>query len=102
MSNGTLAEDVLEYLKNYHTEESEAIKGRELCELFNITARQVRILVSRLRRDGEAVCSSTHGYWYSTDPADIDITLRRLEEQVKHMNSAITGLKGILAGGVEE
>ena len=88
--------DMVDYLKEYHTEERTAIKARELCMLFNLTQKQLRNIVSALRQEGVAVCSSTYGYWYSTDPADIEITLSRLEGQVKNMNLSIDGLKRIL------
>lgn len=97
MSN--VGADIVEYLKDYHTTESNAVKGKELCVLFNLTDKHLRNVVSLLRQNGEAVCSSSCGYWYSTDPEDIDKTLRRLEGQVKNMNIPITGLKKVLTGG---
>lgn len=90
---------IAEYLKEYHTEENKAVKGRELCVLFNLTDKQLRNVVSLLRQEGEAVCSSSYGYWYSTNLEDIEKTLRRLEGQVKNMNISITGLKQALTGG---
>ena len=92
-------EQIAEYLMEYHTEENKAIKGRDLCVLFNLTDKQLRNVVSVLRQGGEAVCSSSYGYWYSTDQADIEKTLRRLEGQVRNMNISITGLKQVLTGG---
>lgn len=94
--------DIADYLKEFRTAEIHAVKGRELCILFNLTDKQVRNIVSSLRQSGEPICSSVYGYWYSTDPEDIEKTLRRLEGQVKNMNSSITGLKRILAGGKQD
>ena len=91
------AYELLEYIKYYHKEESEAVKSRELRSLFNLTDKQVRNVVSQLRQNGEPVCSSSAGYWYSTDPADIEKTLHRLEAQVENMRISIAGLKK--AGG---
>lgn len=88
--------DIVEYLKEYHRSENHAIKGIDLCTLFNVHEKQLRNIVSDLRQNGEAVCSSTYGYWYSRDPDDIQITLSRLEGQVKNMVTAIDGLKRIL------
>lgn len=93
------ADQMLEYLKDYHTTESKAVKNRELRSLFNLTDKQVRNVVSQLRQGGAPICSSSYGYWYSTDPEDIEKTLRRLEGQVKNMNISITGLKRKLTGG---
>ena len=90
--------DMTEYLKQWHKSELEAIKGRDLCVLFNLTDKQVRNVVSGLRQNGEAICSSSSGYWYSTNPEDIEKTLRRMEGQVRNMNISITGLKMILRG----
>lgn len=93
--------DIVEYLQEFHKEERTAIKGRELCVLFNLTDKQLRNVVSGLRQAGEAVCSSFYGYWYSMDPEDIEKTVRRLEGQVKNMNISIAGLKKVLMGGAK-
>lgn len=85
--------DIVEYLREYHTSENKAIKGREICELFNLHSKQVRNIVSDLRKDGEPICSSNYGYWYSKAPEDLDRTIRRMAEQVKNMSLAIDGLQ---------
>lgn len=90
---------LLDYLKDYHNKESRAVKGRDLRSLFNLTDKQVRNVVSQLRQEGEPVCSSSYGYWYSTDPEDIEKTIHRLYAQVENMNISITGLKKALRGG---
>ena len=91
--------DIVDYLKAHHTTEDRAIKARDLCELFNITNRELRNMVSGLRQDREAVCSSSNGYWYSTEREDLEKTIHRLQGQIKNMNSSIKGLKKALAGG---
>lgn len=91
-----IAHQVLDYLKDWRYEESVAIKNRELRSIFNLTDRQVRSIVNQLRQEGEPICSSSQGYWYSTDPDDIEKTLHRLEAQVENMNISITGLKKAL------
>ena len=92
------AYQMLEYLKECHITESNAVKNRELRSLFNLTDKQVRNVVSYLRQRGEPVCSSSYGYWYSTDPEDIEKTLHRLEAQVENMNISIKGLREVLNG----
>ena len=94
--------DIVEYLKEHHKYEDTAIKGRDLRVLFNLTDRELRLVVSSLRQNGEAICSSTSGYWYSEKPADIQVTISRLEGQVKNMNLTIKGLRQILTGGTED
>lgn len=88
--------DIVEYLKEFHTSEGKAIKARELCVLFNVHEKQLRNIVSDLRQNGEAICSSTYGYWYSRDPDDISTTLSRLVGQVDNMQKVIAGLNRIL------
>ena len=85
-----------EYLKEFHTSEGKAVKARELCVLFNVHEKQLRNIVSDLRQNGEAICSSTYGYWYSRDPDDISTTLSRLVGQVDNMQKVIAGLNRIL------
>ena len=93
-----MAQKVLEYLKDYHNTEIGAVKNRDLRLLFNITDRQVRNIMCQLRQDGEPICSSSYGYWYSTDPYDIDRTIHRLVAQVENMNISIAGLRQALGG----
>ena len=92
------AHQMLEYLKDFHRAENTAVKSRDLRSLFNLTDKQVRNVVSQLRQEGEPVCSSSYGYWYSTDPNDIEKTLHRLEAQVENMSISITGLRKALGG----
>lgn len=87
------AYQMLEYLKDNHNTESKAVKNRDLRSLFNLTDKQVRNVVSQLRQEGEPVCSSSYGYWYSTDPDDIEKTIHRLWAQVENMHVSIKGLR---------
>lgn len=91
--------DIVEYLQEHHTDEANAIKSRNLCVLFNLTDKQVRNVVSNIRREGEPVCSSSYGYWYSKDREDIEKTIHRLAAQVHNMNISIRGLRKSLRGG---
>lgn len=73
------ADDVLEYLKTTHYEESKAVKSGAICELFNLKKENLRAVVNHLRSEGYPVCSSYRGYWYSEKSEDIDKTLNHLE-----------------------
>lgn len=92
----SLGTDIADYLKEYHTTENYAIKGRELCTLFNLHDKQVRNIVGALRQDGYPICSSTNGYWYSENIADIEKTVRRIESQIVQMTGAVKGLRGCI------
>ena len=93
-----VSSDVLEYLKEYHSDEKNALKGREICTLFNVTSKQVRNIVNDLRQNGEPICSSNYGYWYSKDPEDLEATIARLSAQVVNMEKAIEGLRKAKGG----
>ena len=88
--------EITEYLKEYHMTEAKAIKGRDLCELFNVKDKQLRNIITVLRQEQKPICSSSNGYWYSKAPEDLEKTLHRMEAQVHNMNFSITGLKRIL------
>lgn len=88
---------IAEYLKEYHKVEAQAIKGREIRILFNLCDdKQLRNIVTVLRQEGEPICSSSNGYWYSYEPEDLEKTIHRMEAQVFNMNRSIAGLSRIL------
>ena len=88
--------EIVEYLKEHHKTEDTAIKGRDLCILFNLKDKPLRNLVAILRQKGKPICSSSNGYWYSKAPEDLEKTLHRMEAQVHNMNFSIAGLNRIL------
>ena len=98
----SVGSDITEYLKEFHTTEQTAIKARELGELFNVRGKPLRDIISVLRQDAVPICSSWFGYWYSTDPKDIEKTLHQLRSRVKNINRAIAGLDRIGADNAEE
>lgn len=93
MSN--VANDIAEYLQEYHQTEGTAIKARELGDLFNVRGKPLRDIINILRQEAIPICSSWYGYWYSTEQRDIDKTLHQLRSRVKNINHAIAGLDRI-------
>lgn len=67
--------------------ESDAVSMSDLACLMDISERDLRSLVERMRRDGIAVCSSDNGYWLPADDdkgqQDIERTARRLESRAR-------------------
>lgn len=88
--------DIVEYLKDHHTTEAQAIKSKNLCVLFNLTDKQLRNVITVLRQDNHPICSSSLGYWYSKDPDDLVKTLHRMRAQISNMTKSIKGLHRIL------
>lgn len=86
--------------KEFHTERAECCDtGFHACEYpldcfgYYDPAHSV---FHEVELSGEAICSSTYGYWYSRDPDDISTTLSRLVGQVDNMQKVIAGLNRIL------
>lgn len=88
----SIGADLVEYLSECHQTEDTAIKARELRALYNLQDKQLRNVISVLRQDGEPICSSSNGYWYSKEPDDLKKTIRRMEAQVLNMRHSIAGL----------
>lgn len=63
--------------------EKDALSMGDLASMLEMTERELRSLVERMRREGIAVCSSDSGYWLPADgdegQQDIERTARRLE-----------------------
>lgn len=95
-SKQDLQREIMCHLRAGYTTEDEAINARELGELYNLTKREIRMVVTALRKEGYPICSSNNGYWYGKNEKDVDKTVKRLEAQIANMQEAVDGL---LKGG---
>ncbi len=84
-----IEQSILSYLMNNAPNK---FYSYEIEASFGVNGATVRDAVNTLRRQGHPVCSSHQGYWYSTDPNEIQQTIDNLENRVKGMDQAITGL----------
>lgn len=80
-----IEDSVLAYIKN-----REFTKVREINQYFQIgDERTVRKIVERLREQGEPICRSNQGYYYSQDPTEIERTISQLLSQAQgHVRTA--------------
>lgn len=83
--------EICEFLKALHRGENDAIHSRELEEWFNISGRELRYAINRLRSDGYPICSSDAGYFYANTQDEIERTIRRLNANVSAMSRARNG-----------
>ena len=95
-----IAIEIEEYLRDYHNTEYNAINARDLGTLFNVKGKPLRDVINNLRQEGKPICSSWFGYWYSTDPEDIEKTVNQLKSRIAHITRAIEGLNRY-AGGIK-
>ena len=82
-----------EYLKDRYNSEGDAIPAGTLASVFNTDRRGIRNIVNFLRCSGKPICSSNNGYWYSSDPADIQKTIAIMSAKLTGIQKAITGLR---------
>lgn len=69
-----IEDSVLEFIKN-----RDFIKVRELNQYFQMgDERNVRKVVEKLRERGEPICIGSKGYYYSTNPQEIEKTIHTL------------------------
>lgn len=87
---------VIDYIKRNATERSKAITGRKIGSEFGISDVGVRKIVNQARIDGITICSNSHGYFYSTRDCDINETLNQLNSRIEKVQSAISGLCGVM------
>lgn len=76
-----MKQDLLNIIINHAPDNP--IKSAVLEEYLGIPGTQVRDLVRALRSDGENICSSSLGYYYSTDPKHIEATINSLERRAR-------------------
>lgn len=55
------------------------VNSGKLEDMLGITGSAVRDLIRELRRDGEPVCNSKHGYYYGRDNKELISTINNLE-----------------------
>lgn len=87
---------LLEYLKDYHVGEENAITDRDLKRAIGIGGQALRERVNSLRRKGAAVCSSKKGYFYAENAQEIVETINHLEGRSYSLKRAILGLEEAL------
>lgn len=72
--------------------ESYAVTTKYLSNLWNLSsAREVRRVVHRMRRDGLLVCSGNSGYWRPETPEELQRFVKRLHGQAKAIFVAAQG-----------
>ncbi len=85
-------EEILEYLKDHHKGTDNAVFSKELEQHFSLDGRSVRRIISKLRQEGNPICSGPKGYYYAVSQREINETIARLNELVTGVSNARTGL----------
>jgi len=81
------------YLKDRHSGEDNAVFSRELEYMLDMSGRDIRRVISALRKDGVPICSDFHkGYYYAEKQSEIERTLKGLGEHIDGMSDTIARL----------
>ena len=73
------------------------IRGSDFAEKIGLTSSyEVRRVVNLSRKKGIPICSSDNGYWLSNNPVEIQETVQQLNNRIKGIQGAITGLETCL------
>lgn len=83
---------ICQYLKQYHTGMGNAVYSRELERLFSIEGRNLRRMISALRKEGYPICSGDMGYYFAESQKEINSTVGRLNDLMTSVSNARTGL----------
>ena len=84
---------LLRYLKDRHTGEENAVFSRELEYMLDMSGRDIRRIISALRKDGVPICSDYHkGYYYAEKQSEIENTLKGLGEHIEGVSDTIARL----------
>ena len=89
------------YMKDEHTGKENAIKSKALESLFRCKGKEIRHMVNELRCLGVPICSCSHGYFYSTCPADIRETINHLAGRANKIIAAHEAMEKSLPRGPE-
>lgn len=81
-----------EFLKRYHSGESNAATSRELECVFSVKGIEIRQMVNRLRRKSVPIASSRNGYFYAATEQEVRATIAHLTRRISGIAAAIGGL----------
>ena len=89
-------EQLKEYLKGNCLGRGQAMKAAELEQALQIGENELRRQVNRLRRKNIPICSGSEGYFYAAHAGKVVDTILNLEDMLKGLQDAMSGLRGSL------
>lgn len=74
-----------ELILNIIPTEPAHMNSKQLAEYIGLNARDVRLLVQKLRDDGYPICATPEqGYWMARTSLDMDDTMSKLKAHIKN------------------
>jgi hypothetical protein len=86
------ATTLLNCLKRRHHGKENAVRSPVLEARFGVTGAALRSAVNSLRCAEHPICSDENGYYYASDGAELEATVRQLTSRISQMAKAKNGL----------
>ena len=84
-----------ELLLNCIPKEPNHTNSKQLSEYIGLNARDVRLLVQKLREDGYPICSTPkNGYWIARSSYDLNETMKKLQNHIDSCQMTLDALAG--------
>lgn len=88
-----MKEVLSDLLRNNHRGVENAVFSRIIEEFLGIGGRDVRRIISELRKEGKPICSDFHkGYYYAENENDIEDAVKGLKEHAKGVSDTVKNL----------
>lgn len=82
-----------ELILNFIPKEPTHVNSKQLAEYIGLNARDVRLLVQKLRDDGYPICATPEqGYWMARTSWDMDDTMNKLKAHIKNSTDTYNSL----------
>lgn len=73
--------------------------AKALASRMDLSETYIRRKINEARSFGIPICSTRHGYYFSEDPSEIELTISSLKRRISTQIAAIIGLSELLEGG---
>ena len=84
-----------ELILNCIPKEPNHMNSKQLAEYIGLNARDVRLLVQKLRDDGHPICSTPeNGYWIARSSYDLNETIKKLQNHIDSCQMTLDALAG--------
>lgn len=72
-----------ELILNFIPTEPTHMNSKQLSEYVNLNARDIRLLIQKLRDDGYPICGTPYkGYWMARTSWDMNETMKKLQNHI--------------------
>lgn len=72
-----------ELILNFIPTEPNHMNSKQLAEYVNLNARDIRLLIQKLRDDGYPICGTPYnGYWMARTSWDMNETMKKLQNHI--------------------